>query len=404
MMNIKDLLKDIWQMIKDYKWILLITTVLSSVILTVATVFIQRATYNRADTDITDEQEVKIGTIDIFADSSFDNISFYPSLPSDLIEEIHSWEKFSGDFSFSLNADSTLNFSNYSMYDEESYNPLESFLNLTNTQRENILYDETTGNYYMTVEVNPNNGNMRIAGSHFGVSDYLIDLNITDQTSEEELLSTIYDEGSILDISFGMDPGGERLARIETLYDWNYGVNYPSLFSNERNFYIFDPQPFNTVSTVVETNGLSLRNLLLQLGWFTVISFFIILFAVFIWNLISKTINYSFTYGWSNSDLHLKYSEKDTEEQIAFDMLQSTFSKLAIISEEELPNTLIEKVKDINIKDIHLRKNINQLPLNTEIEEFILVIKRYSTKKEWYIKQRKHLKAYRNKSIKIIEI
>lgn len=407
-MNILDFIKDLWAMVKDNKWILLSLTILMTLIFSVLYFLFQNIASEEIATDEELESEIKIGTIDIYADADYENISLYPALPSELIDEIHEWDRFAGDFSLGVNNDSTLNFiDNFNSMDEldESFNPLESLLGLTNANRDLLLYDKESGNYFLTVEVEPASGNVSVVDSHFGISDYLIDLNINNDPDIENTLEDLEnDNDSFLDVSFGMDPGGSRFARIETQYDWKYEMSSQRTISNNRNFYISDPEIFKMNPLTSETNDISLRGIVRQVGLFFILSLILSAIAIFVWNILNKTINYSFTYGWNSHDLHLKYNNQDSSDQIIYDMLQSNYSSVAIISQASFVEGISEAIEQLEEKEIMLSDEINHLPLNNSYEEFVLVIKRNVTSKDWYLRQRKHLKAYRNKSIKIIEL
>lgn len=403
-MYIQSFLKDIWRMLRDNKWIVLISTVVIFAIFLGVNYFIRQMNSTQ-EQDSEENQQIQVGTIDIYSDREFENISFYPSLPNDLINEIYEWEQFSGDFTLSTNGDSELDFSNEQFDPEEPYNPLESFLGLEDIQRQSVLYDEETGEYYMTVRVDPENGNMTAVGSHYGVSDYLIDLNINDTTEESTFDNTVNDNvDSIMDVSFGMDPGGGRLARFETYYNWQYGVSFPRSFSNERNFYVFDPTPYNVLSNESSNVSNFLNASSSEIIVFLVVSLFLSTVLIFVWNILNKKINYSFSYGWSSNDLYLQYDETGTEDQLVFNMLQSKFDKLVILSEEKLPENIISKISNVKEKDVQIVHETNELSLNKLVNEFTIVIQRGLTHKEWYNRQRKLLKAYRDINIKIIEI
>lgn len=407
-LDLQDFFKDIWSMIKENITVITLLTVAMTVVISFGLYAVSQVTTSEEEQDTfkqTEEEIVQIGSIDVFADEDYENITLSPSLPSDMIEELQSWKQFSGDFSVTLNGNSELDFSNNAINPEYGYNPIESFLGLERAKRSGYFYDEETGEFYYTVRVNPDTGSMAVVNSHYGVSDYLVDLDITDETEDSRVQNNIDEEAdSILDVSFGMDPNGDRLMRFETFYNWQYGVNFPRSYSNERNFYVLKPQTYNVSLSDVNAENISTVNQIKIILAVFFVSLFASVFIIFLKNIISSKLNYSFSYGWSNEDLHLKYNSKDTDKQVAFDMLQSSFYDIAIITEHSLSSGIIDEIERNDTKNVTVANDISDLPVDKKIEEFVLVIQKKVTDRDWYQKQRKHLKAYKDISVKIIEI
>jgi len=397
-------MKDIWQLIKDYKWVILGVTVLTTILSLVLVVFISNRDEATEQTTGSEETEYqKVGMVDIYADENNEDFQLEPHLPQSVIDEIHSWDTFRSHFSLH-SSDPELNETTPATgYFEESSNPIEDFLGIDPTQHDNVKIHPDTGNAYATVEINPDNGNISLVNVQEGFNDFRIQLDV--DAEEDTFAENIgEDTDDLLNFKIGMTPGSEQLGYIESAYNWTGGLNFPRMFSQRSNFYITDPVAYTPTPTVSQNNGISIRGLMLPTAIAIIIGLMLGIVFAFAWALFNKTIQYGFAYTWSADDLYLRYDHSDNESQITYDMLQSNFHHLAIISEDALPEELAQEIQNTDGKEANIYNEISDISLENNIEEFVLVVQRNQTSKDWYHRQRKHLKTYREKSVKIVEI
>lgn len=404
-MNLSTFIKDFWQMVKDYKWMILIIAVVTTVLSLGLIVFLNdvEKSANTEGESADSEPFTKVGTMDIYADSKYERFRIESQLPQPVIDEIHTWETFHSTF--------TLNTSNPAIQTgqavqgmfEESLNPLQAFLGIDPTQHDNIKIDPDTGKAYATVEIDPENGDVRLVNVQEGFNDFRIqlDVNADDGTFAEEIPE---DTDDLLYLKLGMTPGNPQLAYIGTTYDWKSGTSYPRMFGQTRNFYFTDPVTYIPTPIINTENGLSIRSLVVPGLVSLVIGLILGLAFSLVWAIFNKKIRYGFVYGWDVEDIYLKYDSTDDSKQITYDMLQSNLNNIAVISQYDLPEDLSNELERSVEKHAAVYPEISDIPLNTRVEEFALVIQRNQTTKEWYQRQRQHLKTYRQKSVKIVEI
>ncbi|MDZ7835039.1 MAG: hypothetical protein U5K84_06550 [Alkalibacterium sp.] len=79
-----------------------------------------------------------------------------------------------------------------------------------------------------------------------------------------------------------------------------------------------------------DSSGLDLRTLIVQLVVFTFGGVLLGTGLAFILAVLSKTIKYSFTYGWNSDELFLEFDEGDSAKLIAHDMLVSDKNNVAV--------------------------------------------------------------------------
>lgn len=400
-MTITLFVKQIWQMIKDYKWIILITTIITTIIMMVLVIFISRQEQINTNIPIGEENYKKIGMIDIYMDESKENYYIEPVLLQDIINELAGWDSFIAHFSLHSSNPSVTDTQAIDNYFKDSSNPIESFLGIDPTQHNNIKIHPDTGNAYVTFEINPENGNMRLVNSDGGFNDFRIqlDVNADDGTFASGIPE---DTDDLMNFKIGMTPNSsEQLGYIESVYNWNNGLNFPRMFENRANFYIKSPSKYS--APVLQTDSSS-NSLLLPL----IISIMVGLVAGFVLSFVlavfSKDIKYGFTYTWNPEDLYLTYNFNDSDKQIVYDILQTKGYRIAILNEYRLSDVMVTKLDSVKTKDVESYKEISDIDIDDNFEEFVIVVQRYNTSKEWYRRQQRHLNAFRNKNVKIIEI
>lgn len=404
-MTLRSFMKDIWQLIKDYKLVILATTIVTIIFSLALVIFISRQD-QPADQQMVDGESPeysKVGSINIYADSSYENFQLEPHLPESVIDQIHKWETFRAFFSLNSSDPEITSAQGIDNFFDESSNPIQDFLGIDPTQHDSIKIHPDTGNAYATVEINQDNGTVRLVNVQEGFNDFRIQLDVEGEegTFAEDIGE---DTDNLLHFKVGMTPGAAQLGYVESVYNWTSGVNFPRMLAQRKNFYFVDPIPFVPATVITTNNGLSIKSLVLPGGISAVIGVILGIVLAFMLAIFNRRIKYSFTYGWAADDLYLQYEDSDNPKQITYDMLQSDFKELAVVSEMPLSNELNEQIAQVKGKAINIVNEISDLDLGSSIEEFVLVIQRNETSKKWYDRQRKHLNAYRNKAIKIIEL
>lgn len=403
-MSLRSFVKDILKMIKDYKWIIFGVALLTTIASLVLLVFLNTQEKPVEDDSANEATEyLKVGAIDIYADDEYENFQLEPQLPQEIIDEMHSWSNFYANFTLNTSDPAEIATGPVLNLDEEVYNPIEDFLRLNPSQYNNVKFDSETGKSYATFEINPDNGDVKLVSVQEGFNDYRIQLDIE---SREELLSSAIpdDMENLLLFKLGMNPGKAEFGYIESVYNWDSGLSYPNLFGKKKNFYVVDPTPFEPVISLSKNDGFSYKSLIIPGVISAIIGAALGVFVVFFGVLFNDKILYGFTYGWSPSDLFLEYNQDDSVKQITFDILQTAHQKVAIISQHPIPEELRQELLGNNQKDVNIYSEISEINLNDNAEEFTLVIQRNQTTKDWYHRQQKHLKTYRQKSVKLVDI
>lgn len=403
-MTLRSFMKDMWKLLKDYKWVILAATLITTIFAMVLIIFISRQ--DQPSDQTVDGEELnytKVGSVELYADSTFENFQLEPHLPDTVIEQLHEWETFRAFFSLNSSnpeIEATQAIDNF--FDKDS-NPIEAFLGLDPTQHNNIKIHPDTGNAYATVEINQENGTVRLVNVQEGFNDFRIQLDVDaeDGTFAENIGE---DADDLMHFKIGMTPGAAQFGYLESVYNWQEGINFPRMLAQRKNFYITDPVSFVPPTVLSSSDSISIRSLVVPGAISVVIGLFVGVALAFVLAIFNNKIKYSFTYGWAADDLYLQYDDEDSPKQISYDMLQSNFNQLAIISETALPTALQNHVENVEGKVVNIVSEISELDLGSQIQEFILVIQKNETSKKWYGRQRQHLNAYRNKAVKIIEL
>ncbi|GEK91057.1 hypothetical protein [Alkalibacterium kapii] len=408
-MTLYAFMSEVWKMVKDYLWLILGTIILVVVAglgLQYALTFFGSST--ESDEEIIDDDTInQVGVISLHADSDFKNIRLNPELHPDLIEEIKGMKGFSTDFAVNTNPaeEDEGETGNEPVIDLDSFetaNILELLLGIDPTQHARLYEDPDTGNLLMSLEINADSGDVRLveATSTTDVIEVQLDVSEAAETENFSLPST---DADLMNIGWNFTPDGDSLMSINTVYDFISGMNYPiQLNDNRRNIRVANPTEFNPIIDS-EQGGFNVRALITRLVLLVFGGTLLGLGIAFVLSILSKTIKYSFTYGWNADELFLKFDESDSAKLVAHDMLVSENNHVAIVAENQLDGSLVSELSNTS-KDVGIFNSIEHLDVSDKIDEIVLVVQRNFTSKDWYRRQRKHVKAYRNIDIKIAEV
>lgn len=405
-MNIKTLLKDFIYMVWNNLIFILTSAVAVAVLFQATAFFMSREDADQEIDEMEEAEEsptIKVGEMEVFYNQETQDISVQPYLIDPFIEEIESWDAFGGDFTLNQNQESTLGFRDFERMTLEQYNPIENFLGLQERSREQFLFGEDS-NLFVTMEVDQETGDMNVVRSHFGITDFIVDLNLTQDLDNLDIDEAEDTEGDLLFADFRMNTQDDVLLSVDTRYNWRYRSIYPRVYNQTRRFEVLSPETYQLGLDTIYSNGSAGRGALIRSVVASLIAGVILSTAVvFVWNLINKTINYSFVYGWASEDLFLHYGKKEKPKQIAFDILQAPKGPIVVLSEQNLSSELTDELSEYS-DNIISANEVSDLSVGSSYQEFVIVVQRRETTKDWYRRQRKHLNAVRNRKIKIVEL
>lgn len=407
-MTLYSFVNELWKMIRDYMWL-----ILGTVAVVIVAGFGFQYVINLLDSDSESQLELvddnsmnQVGVVSIHADNDFETIRLNPELHPDVIDEINGMKGFSVDFAINTGQEEELgNNSEEPIIDLETFetaNILELLLGIDPTQHAEIFQDPQTGNLRLSLEINAESGDVKLveATNTTDVIDVQMNLNEESNSDLFELPSTDVD---LMNIGWTFSPNGDQLMQVSTIYDLISGMNYPiQLNDNRKNITVSNPSVFEPIIDTGQS-GFNLKSLITQLIVLTFGGTILGIGFAFLLTILSHTIKYSFTYGWDADELFLQFDKKDSNKDIAHDMLVSNNTHLAVISENKLDDKLIEELNQTS-KKVKTFESIDQLEVSEKVEEIILVVQRNLTNKDWYRKQRKHMRAYRDVNVKIAQI
>lgn len=408
-MTLYAFISEVWEMVKDYLGLIIgtiIVVVVAGFGLQYAMPYFGDATESEEDA-VDNDMINQVGVISLYADSDFENIRLNPELHPDLIQEIKGMKSFSTDFAVNTNPEEDVDdeVGSEPVIDLDGFetaNILELLLGIDPTQHSRLYEDPDTGNLLMSLEINANSGDVRLIEATDTTDVLEVQLNIAEAAEMGEF-SFPSTDADLMNIGWNFTPDGDSLMSINAVYDFISGMNYPiQLNDNRRNIRVANPTKFNPIigsdQSSFNLKDVITRLILLFFGG-TLLGFGIAFFL----SILSKTIKYSFTYGWNADELFLKFDEKDSAKVVAHGMLVSENNNFAIVAENQLDGSLVSELSRTS-KDVGIFNSIEQLDVSDRIDEIVLVVQRNMTSKDWYRKQRKHVKAYRNIDIKIAEV
>lgn len=209
----------------------------------------------------------------------------------------------------------------------------------------------------------------------------------------------------IMHITFDIGSSEENLTVAEAYYNWFETTDF-SFFDNKDVYYLAQPALVTDEDLQTASSGsFSLTTFAVRFVFAVFAGLVLGVLVSFISALFSKTIQYGFTYGWDENDIFLNYTGSKDAKAIVNSMLRSEYNQIAIISEFPLSETILEEIKNPEYagKQLRIYADIAEMDVSEKVQEFILVVERKKTTKEWYQNQRKQLKAFRHTAVKIIQ-
>ena len=227
--------------------------------------------------------------------------------------------------------------------------------------------------------------------------------NDTIYTPEDPINIERNTSSNLMEITVNIGSDEENLAVADAYTEW-LGDNEVEFFSNKEVYILSYPALIEEDDLSLTIGQISMRNVIIQAIMSIVIGFGIGIFLAVLKVLLSNKIQYGFTYGWSSDDIYMKEKSGASVDKIAFDILNSHFDSLVVLSENDLDQTLKDKIVHYDSKNVKITKQISELPISEQYNEFVFLIKRNETTKDWYHSQRRDLKLYPDIRVKIVEI
>lgn len=210
---------------------------------------------------------------------------------------------------------------------------------------------------------------------------------------------------NIMTVSFGIGTGEENREAAEVYYEW-FSTTDLAFFDDKSVFEISEPQVMEkeTIDEQLETNSpiSIIIRLILTLFGGIVLGVVISLMRV----LFNKKIMYGFAYSWGEEDIYLNYSDNNQYNDIAHSIAQPNFGNKVILSETDLNSDFRKSLKELaqDKSNLIFSSNVSQVDSTIAVDEFVIIVKRKESTKQWYQNQRRQLKSYRSSIIKVVQI
>lgn len=217
-------------------------------------------------------------------------------------------------------------------------------------------------------------------------------INIERNTSSNVMMMTI-----------NVGSNEENLAVANAYENWFENTTAP-FFEDKEVFLISDPELSGNIPVNSDNNSLSMRTVMIRSVLGLLLGVLVGMVIAILKAILNDKIKYSFTYGWNTNDIHIKETKSASAAKAAHDILSSQVNSIAIVSEKSLSNELLKELNSNNSRSYNIYDNIANISLDNKVDEFVLVIERNETTKDWYSKQRNDLKLYPNSRVKIVEI
>lgn len=210
---------------------------------------------------------------------------------------------------------------------------------------------------------------------------------------------------NIMTLTFGIGTEEENLRVAESYYEWLQTTEL-SFFDDKQIYYMSEPHSLETLEVRPQSNSFNLASAVVRIILAIFGGAVLGLIIAFLKTLFSKKIMYSFSYGWNEEDTFLYYTDDILTKELAHSLIQPNIGNKVILSENEINTDFknnINKFADTNTK-LFFNSDVIQSDSAISVDEFIIIIKRKETSKEWYQNQRRQLKAYQTSKVKVVQI
>lgn len=170
-----------------------------------------------------------------------------------------------------------------------------------------------------------------------------------------------------------------------------YVVRKPYLVDLEENLANSDPAATTPSLAVTILKGMI----------FGIVGLVIGIIFVFLYHLLTKKINYSFSYEFDIDDQF--YIERKDRATFLSTLLHPNFGKKLILCQQDLSVDLQKDIKKYEKENYSFTNQLAKINPNENFQEIIFVIVENQTDKEWYYRQREALKSF-SERIKIIQV
>lgn len=207
---------------------------------------------------------------------------------------------------------------------------------------------------------------------------------------------------NVMEMTIDVGTDEENFAVAEAYETW-LTTNESEFFDNKDVYIITAPDFMEEDELANISNNVTTLTLLLQFVVGLIIGLIVGFGVAVLKVLLSDKIQYGFTYGWASKDIYIKEQEQVSDQKIAHDILSSDLNSLVVLSEQKLSESLEVELDKVDSKQFSVEKEISQLSLDKTVDEFIIIVTRHHTTKDWYQAQRKDLQLYPNARVKIVE-
>lgn len=210
---------------------------------------------------------------------------------------------------------------------------------------------------------------------------------------------------NIMMVSFGVGSKEENLKIAEAYYEWLNTTQFP-FFEDKQIYFMSEPEAIETIEITSVTEPLNFTRVIIL----TVASLFAgILLGIilsFFKAILSKKIMYGFSYHWNEKDTFLILDSVLSTRELENSIIYPNIGNKIILSEKKIDNDIVKTINQLTLEksSLFFDTNVHHINPSLNVDEFVFIIKRKETSKEWYQIQRKQLKNYTNSLVKIIQI
>ncbi|MBM6614268.1 hypothetical protein JTF06_05130 [Desemzia sp. RIT804] len=210
---------------------------------------------------------------------------------------------------------------------------------------------------------------------------------------------------NIMTIFFGFGTAEENLRAAESYYQW-LNTTKSSFFEDKQIYFMSEPIVIESTQSTSATKPINIIRIIILGVASLFIGVFVGIIFAFLKVIFNKKIMYAFSYHWNERDVFIDLSDEVGCLRLENSIVQPDFGRKVILSEKDIDDNKKNKLKTLISDRSSLSFSINVHEINSlvTVDEFIFIIKRTETTKEWYQSQRKQLKIFDSSVVKIIQI
>ncbi|MGE7367136.1 hypothetical protein ACQKKE_10995 [Desemzia incerta] len=234
-------------------------------------------------------------------------------------------------------------------------------------------------------------------------------LDSSDNTNESLDLNRInvekHPSTNIMMVSFGVGSKEENLKIAEAYYEWLNTTQFP-FFEDKQIYFMSEPGAIETIENASVNEPLNFTRVIILTVASLFAGIFLGIILSFFKAIFSKKIMYGFSYHWKEKDTFLILDNDLSTRELENSIIYPNIGNKVILSERKIDNDIVKKINQLTLEksSLFFDTNVHHINPSLNVDEFVFIIKRKETSKEWYQIQRKQLKNYTNSLVKIIQI